>query len=179
MKPEEKSGADVGHDHLLHQLLALPKRIIQMHGVSALPEMVLHELCHDHCFNINKAVYLVDNPDFDCLQGVAGYVREECCHHKDDLWKDPHTFEEDMQNAPYRQEIKGFADHSLCAHKQREYSQKELEELGNRLGIKHPLCFTWGTKHDNHGILIVEDDSRCESEKKKLLYNVISLLSIC
>lgn len=176
MKPREKDSLET-ENGLLHQLLALPDRIIKLHSISSLPQIVLHELCHDHCFGIEKAAYLIDNPDFNCVRGVAGYCKDECTRHKEDVWSDPHSFNDDMKDAPYHQEVQCFSDHSV--RHAGDYSTEELHILGQRLGIAKPLCFTWGTKHDNNGILIVESDSCSQENRRRLLYNVLSLLSLC
>ena len=56
------------------RLADLPKRMVPLYDLEAIgniPEFVLHDLCHEDCFNLKKAAFLVDNPDFDSLQGVA------------------------------------------------------------------------------------------------------------
>ena len=47
-------------------------------------EFVLHDICNPNCFNLQKAAFLVDNPDFDCLKGVAGFSADEA-YQKHDL----------------------------------------------------------------------------------------------
>ena len=75
--------------NLIKNLSKLPHRILQNYHLAALSEIILHELGHKDCFDFKRAVYLVDNPDFDHLVGVAGFCNGECKHHKSDLWDCP------------------------------------------------------------------------------------------
>ena len=62
-------------NRMLHHLAQLPRLMIDVHGRDNISEFILHELCSEPCFNLRKAAYLVDNPDFNCLRGVAGFAR--------------------------------------------------------------------------------------------------------
>lgn len=70
------------HKQVLVCLSCLPHKMLSVHGLSNATEFVLHELCQSSCFNLKKAAYFVDNPDFDRLQGVAGFNKEEEYTHK-------------------------------------------------------------------------------------------------
>jgi len=63
------------HD-LFKNLSSLPRMILVCNGCENIFELLLHDLCHPTCFNLKKVAYFVDNPDFDCLQGVAGVARD-------------------------------------------------------------------------------------------------------
>ena len=71
------------HDHLdrrhnvLHHLTHLPRKIVSLNGAENLTEFVLHDLCQSRCFNLPKAAYFVNNPDFNCIKGVAGVHADE------------------------------------------------------------------------------------------------------
>ena len=104
--------------HVTH-LLGLPHKILSHHEIEALAPIVLHELGHVNPFGLTKACYFIDNPDFDCLRGVAGYNKEECFNHKDDVWEDPHSFALDMKDAPYHKQMLQFADKSLHLNDER------------------------------------------------------------
>ena len=62
------------HYTILNTLSKLPRKMLSLKGQENVTEFVLHELCHKNCFNLDKAAYFVDNPDFDCLKGMAGFA---------------------------------------------------------------------------------------------------------
>ena len=102
------------HHTLLSNLQQLPRKILLLPGTYNVPEFVLHELCNEKCFNVHKAAYFVDNPDFDCLKGVAGINHEEGVI-KDDIWSDPDRFSEKMKASPFNQKVRSVLHQS--AHK--------------------------------------------------------------
>ncbi len=163
---------------LLHTLIDLPHRILQSHDSDELSPIVLHDLGHDHHFGLNKAVYLVDNPDFDCLRGVAGFCRDECKFHKADVWEKPHEFAQDMASAEFHQLMKKFSDNSI-SRQNHQHTPESLALLGQKLGIKNPSCCVWNMKHGNHGILIFEEHDQRLARQKDLINKVTALLSLC
>ena len=168
-------------DHrLANHLSSLLHKVLNYHEVDGLADMVLHELGHDDCFGLNKATYLVDNPDFNHLLGVAGYHKEECLCHKEDIWVDPYVFKNDMKKAQYHNEVKKFLRDSL-RRKDVDFSNaNDVEELAENLGIKDAHYFTWNMKHGNHGLIIFEKgDKSIDEWREGLLANVAGLLSFC
>ncbi len=165
---------------LASYLSGLLHKALQFHDVDGLAQIVLHELGHDHSFALNKATYLIDNPDFNHLLGVAGYSHDECHYHNDDMWKDPYNFLNDMKTAEYHNHVKAFLNDSLRRKDINLNSATEVTELGTHLGIEKPEFFAWNMKHGNHGLLLFE---RKEEEgndwRKGLLRNVAALLSFC
>ena len=65
------------HIDILDKLCHLPRKILSLHGHDNITELILHELCNEQCFNLEKAAYFIDNPDFDCFKGVAGHCRSQ------------------------------------------------------------------------------------------------------
>lgn len=168
-----------GHDQtLLNNLVSLPHRILQLHDVDELSPLVLHELGHDSHFGLNKAVYLVDNPDFDSLRGVAGFCRDECHLHKQNVWDDPQAFAHDMSQAQFHQTMKQFRDGSVTRN-QEHCTQDGLAALGQKLGLNNPSCCTWSTRHGNQGILLFEARDDMKEPQRNLLSQIIALLSFC
>lgn len=162
---------------LLERLVSLPNRILQLHDVEELSPLVLHELGHDSHFGLKKAVYLIDNPDFDSLKGVAGFCRDECHLHKQNILDDPQSFAHDMAHASFHQSMKQFRDGSIARN--HDYcSQDGITHLGERLGLNNPSCCTWNTRHGNQGILLFEADDM-KDHQKSLLSQIIALLSFC
>ena len=168
---------DVGT--ILEKLTKIPAKILLHHEVHDLPQLILHDLSHDDAFGFDKAVYLVDNPDFNCLKGVAGYSRDECKFHKHDIWQDPHCFHDDMQTADFNSRLKQFLRHGLKRNDIDTHIDNDLTELGESLGLKNPGFLIWQMRHGNHGILIFETNERFLEKKQNLLKHAGPLLSLC
>src|SRR5437016_735872 len=101
MKPE------ISCIKLLNHLAQIPRNIINLHHRENLAEFVLYELCDSNCFNFHRAAYFVDNADFDCIKGIAGFDSKECFN-KNRIWKDPDGFSEHMKNASFNSQVRGF-----------------------------------------------------------------------
>lgn len=170
----------VDHDELLLVgLLELPLKILSHHEVPGLEQMVLHDLSHENNFGFTKATYLIDNPEFDCLKGVAGFCNEECCYHKHDLWRDPYSFAGDMQHAAFHKDMNNFLRNGLRNKEKHVHCEDDVRELGLLLGMKQPSFFVWDMRHGNHGILIFEDGNHNLERRKSWLKNAAALLSLC
>ncbi|MFC1894641.1 hypothetical protein ACFLYH_01690 [Candidatus Dependentiae bacterium] len=168
-------------DHrLMDHLSGLLGKVLSNHDVDGLPDMVLHELGHDNCFSLKKATYLIDNPDFDHLLGVAGYNCNECSNHKDDLWENPHTFKDDMKPAKYHNDIKKILQSSLKRKDINLNDSGDIIQLAKELGVEKPAYFSWNMKYGNHGLLIFEEPQESVSKwREGLLTNISALLSFC
>lgn len=168
---------DVGS--VLEKITEIPSKILLYHEVQDLPQIVLHNLSHDDVFNFNKAVYLVDNPDFDCLKGVAGYSSDECQFHNHDVWQDPQHFHQDMESADFSSKLRQFLRHGLKRKDINTHDEEDLTQLGQALGLKNPAFLTWQMRHGNHGILIFETNEQLFEKKHNLLKQAGPLLSLC
>jgi hypothetical protein len=155
---------------LVDSLSQVPHKILKNYHLESLSQMVLHELGHQGCFGFNKAVYFIDNPDFDHLIGVAGFCKADCKHHKNDMWSNPDSFSGDMKCANFNNDIRKIA--LKC-------NSFDLRELGKSAGMKNPEFFRWDMKHGNHGILMFEQGKELSSWNKNLLMNAAALLSLC
>ncbi|MFH1643916.1 MAG: hypothetical protein ABIA74_01955 [bacterium] len=165
---------------IIRYLSALPHKILQFHDLDGLAQMILHELAHKPAFNLKRATYLVDNPDFDHLIGVAGFEEQECHLHKVDLWQSPDLFSNDMQEANFHNDIKKFLKNSLKKNDINLNNSQEVSGLGHFLGMKEPDYFSWNMKHGNHGILLFDKGEHDLPEwKRELLMNAAALLSLC
>ena len=113
-KKETKStcsgcGEDVlNHKPMAQRLLYIPQKILCHHEIEALPQIIMHDLGHKEHLDLNRATFLIDNPDFDFLRGVAGFCKDECKFHKSDLWEDPCSFHQDMSEAVFHKNMKCF-----------------------------------------------------------------------
>lgn len=166
------------HEHYeqLSQLHQLPRKILLLHGTENMPEFVLHELCHEKCFNVHKAAYFVDNPDFDCLKGVAGINRDEVVG-AEDIWAHPDHFAEVMKASSFNQEVRNFMGQSV--HKKQMAEGDITHMLADLLHMNHPRLFCWAMKHDNHGFFIIEDDDANRIWDDGQLLNSVHLLGFC
>jgi len=171
-------GDGMGYDSLAN-LLHLPHKILEFHDVDGLAQIVLHELGHNGSLGLSRAGYLVDNPAFVCLRGVAGYSNEECGMHKQDMWSSPQSFADDMKNAEFNQKIATFYDRSIQRKKNDEIDPEAVKTLGHMLGLQRPSLLKWKMKHGNNGILVFEDNGMNMARRKELLHPFVALLSMC
>lgn len=148
------------------------------HDHDGLAHMVLHELSHVDSFGLSRAGYFIENPDFDCLKGVAGYDSNECPVQRADVWNDPVAFMQRMQSSPFQQKVSSFS-HTSLPRKEDTIDEAAVNELGHMLGMQNPSFFTWRMKHGNNGILIFEDNGSHIAHHRKLLSNFAALLSLC
>ena len=159
---------------LLRCLACIPKKMIGVHGIDNIPEFVLHELCNEHCFNLGKAAYFVDNPDFDHLKGVAGFSSQEAYADHDTMWDDPATFTLYMRSCPFNQTVRSCCRKSI--RRNGDAISSVVQTLATDLGFDNPQSVEWDMKHDNHGILIYEGGIQ---NLKAHLNNSLYLLSFC
>jgi len=162
---------------VLTRLSNLPRMILMLKERDNSPEFVLHDLCHPTCFNLHKAAYLVDNPDFDCVHGIAGFSRDEATIDTDDIWENQDEFSNVMQASRFNNNVRQIERASLKRSNGSE--QEVVQELAQLLDISQPTACTWNMKHDNYGMLIFERAAFDDSELDEYLVNGVSLLSFC
>lgn len=165
------------NEKLLNIFLKIPHKILHHHEHDALASMILHEIGSHLGFN--RATYLVDNPDFGCLKGVAGFCKDDCKEPKEGLWDHPEGFEKNMEQATFYSEVKKFMNQNVN-RMEGECDPNELVALGERLGIQNPQVFTWNMRHGNTGILIFDHGEKkvCKN-MTDVLKQVGTLLSLC
>jgi hypothetical protein len=163
----------------LDNLLGLPRKILHYHGVDGLAQIVLHELGHHDSFGISKAGYLVDNPDFGCMRGIAGYQSDECAYHKPDVWNDPYSFVSDMQQAKFHGDVVKFSHTSLTRNDHDDIDEQSVHAVGHMLGMKNPLWIAWPMQHGNNGVLLFEQNSQAAAHHRDIFQHFVPLLSLC
>lgn len=162
------------HD-LLHSLANLPQKVLSLHGTENVSEFVLHDLCNARCFDIPKAAYIVDNPDFDMLKGVAGFSANEAFN-SEIIWETPELFIAHMKEAPFNQKVRGLKRASF-----RKFGVSDQETsavIGDYLGLTKPSYCSWQMKHDNHGILVYESANN-PVVTPDIILNGVCLLGFC
>jgi hypothetical protein len=167
--------SDMSHIKLLSHLTQIPRNIINFHQRENLAEFDLHELCHSNCLNIPKAAYLVDNTDFDCLKGIAGFDSKEYFD-KNSIWNDPDGFSHHMKQALFNNQVRGFEKNS--GKFKLEPNQSLIDSIADEFAIENPHFYTIPVKHDNIGILVYETNGSIKPEEDNII-NGLSLLGFC
>ncbi len=162
------------HQAVLSYLAHVPSKLLAYYDHDALAELVLCDLSGGHCFNFAKAAYLVNNPDFNCLKGVAGIaVYPEVA--QGNVWEHPDAASDRMRHCQFNKKVRTVFKASLP----QEYEQREssLQNLSRELGFVRPSSCTWPLKHGNTGVLLFE---RPESDDiDQHLATGLSLLGFC
>ena len=161
--------------NVLQRLHGLPRKMTSMHNARNVVEFVLHELCQKQCFDIPRAAYFIDNPDYDCMKGIAGYSQQENFD-KEDIWSCPLDFTSYMQGAAFNNAVRKFNRHSC--HRHNEPIEEVATQIAHELGINQVGCCIVAMPHDNHGILVYEKIIE-DPQDKECLMNGASLLSFC
>lgn len=162
--------------NVTHYLAGLPRKILQLHGRDNVTEFVLHELGTEDCFNLQRIAYVVDNPDFNCLKGVAGYCHQEAYHPRHSIWEEPDIFSEHMKKSAFNSKIRNFYKPSQV--KNGASDAQIVAEIARELDFSNPSFYAWTMKHDNHGILLYEkaDNDSCPCD---YLLDGLCLIGFC
>jgi len=162
---------------ILTHLSVLPQKILSLHGRDDLAEFVLRDLCHERCFNLKKAAFFVDNPDFNHLKGVAGFSHEENPTVCDLLWEHPEDFMVRIKESPFNQKVRDLWLPSLQVVQESE--QEVIQSVAQLLGINKPLSCSCAVKHGNHGILVFEKENQNNTAADEHVTHGVSLLGFC
>ena len=155
---------------VLVAVTAIPKNIIKMHGTENITEFVLHNLCQKECFNLTKAAYFIDNPDFDHLKGVAGFSHLEAYKSQQNHWSEVDLFTQHMKAIEFNNKVR---DICLCSMKKNKDSEKDvIQNLSETLNLSNPRYFVWPTKYDNNGVFLFEspEDSVAEEHLEETMH---------
>lgn len=164
------------HQQLLYRLSTMPRKIIALHDHDNTIDFVLHELCNKNCLNMDKAAYFVDNPDFDHCKGIAGFSSVET-YPQDDIWKDPQSFRDYVQKAPFNIKVRSV---DLPSYN-RETNDKTvlINSIGNELSMENPMVFMINLRHGNHGILLCKPSATGLYGSDDDMVNWLSYLGLC
>jgi hypothetical protein len=162
-------------NNLLRYLSNLPKLMVGLHGRDNITEFVLYALCQKNCFNLPKAAYFVENPDFSCLKGMTGISHDELFDENISIWDNPNDFSFHMQQAPFNLEIRHLEYPNIH---QNNTIQEVLEELAQTLQFDtNYQVRSWPMKHDNRGILLYKTSP--DELTDEHLVDGLHLLSFC
>lgn len=161
---------------LLTKLSDFSKNVTQHHHLENLSEFVLHDACSIDQFNVSKAAYLVNNPDFSCLKGVVGYHAPESFK-KGDLWMNQKAFTSHMKSSNFNQQVRSIEDKALILDGQR-MDDARIYGLADQLEINDPMYHVWTMKHDNQGVLIFQRPQDFDMGEEHFLH-FLYMLSFC
>lgn len=163
------------HKKIVRYLSCLPKQMLAIESMDNITEFVLHGLCNKDCFDLERAAYFVDNPDFDCFKGVAGFVKSEHDRDWDNIWSNPEAFSSSMQKSNFNQKVRTYLSRSVAS------SNKNLEdliqEIGKELGFQNPSACSWDMKYFNKGFLVYEKNGDKDFDEHFL--SSLYFLSFC
>lgn len=158
-------------------IITIPQKMLQLHDDDHLAEYILQDLSQKNCLNFQKAAYFVDNPDFDCLKGIAGYSCTEPDFIHEKFWKNPKGGKEALQKSPFNTQVRSYL---RASHKRGALADHHLvQEVADQLGMQHPQYCTWTMKHDNHGILMYQYANEEEAPSAHCVLSGACLLSFC
>ena len=158
---------------MLHKFGKFSRNMIDNHHLENLSEFVLHDVCSDDEFGIEKAAYLVHNPDFNCVKGVAGFHRQESFNSSS--WNDHKAFTSHMKQADFNQLVRAYSQENFN-HK--EISDQHIEQFAEALQIVDPAYHTWNAKHNNQGLFIFDGSANSQALKSHLQH-FLHMLSFC
>jgi hypothetical protein len=162
-------------NRMLHHLAQLPRLMVHIHGRDNVSEFLLHELCSEPCFNLRKAAYFVNNPDFKVVRGIAGFADDQA-YKGQEIWQNPDQFSNHMEKAAFNNQVRSmhFDDINLSVDE-----RKFLNEMAQKLGFGSCANCSWKMRHDNHGILMYEKADPEDLIVDKHIVDGMSLLSFC
>lgn len=162
-------------NQMLRYLSRLPRLMNQIHGRDNVSQFLLHELCSEPCFNLRKAAYFVDNPDFNCLRGLAGFSRDQAYAPGHGIWQDPDGFSAHMERSAFNNKVRSISHQSI----KQANDQQLLHDLAQKLDLCECANCSWNLRHDNVGFLIYEKANPQDAAVDEHLLDGMSLLSFC
>jgi hypothetical protein len=180
MRPIFLHELDSHEGQLVSRLLDLPHKILSYDDLDGIQQLVLYELAHDQSFGLSKASYLIDNPEFNCLKGVAGYDKTECAAGAGkNPWDDPKGFIDAMKDGKFHQQVASFMHTSLARTSQADLDNDAIAQLSKKIGMDNSSFVTWPMRHGNHGILLFEEGEVPQERRRELLQHFVALLGLC
>ncbi len=159
----------------LYRLSKIAPQMVMIHGAHNLAEFVLYELSHPECFDFQKIAFFVDNPDFNCLRGVAGVTTEEraAAPGGENIWQATEAFSSHMAQAPFNQSVRKIASTSAL----RDRQEDRVAEIMRQLAFGAAAWQTFPLKHGNYGLLLYELPA--QEGRKELVPSAAALLAFC
>lgn len=165
------------HEHVLCCLSSLPRKIMAVHELENVPEFVLQDICNENCFNIIRAAYFIDNPDFDQCKGVAGFCQKEAYQAHETMWEHPQAFSQFMQESQFNQQVRALTLASIARNNKKH--EQIVHEVAPQLNFINPAWCTWDLKHYNHGLIIYEKADLDDEVVDQHFLNTLYVLGFC
>lgn len=167
------------NDKVWQVLLDLPDKIIKNHETEGLATLVLHDLGLSDRIGFRRACYLIDNPDFGCLKGVACFCQAYASQCSNDPWQNPVDFVKGIEQSSFYGDMQKFIVENV-EREQGSCKLASLNTIGTKLGMIEPHVVTWDMRHGNKGILIYEEDEKATCKcNPGLLEKLCALLGLC
>ena len=168
------------YQQVMNRLIDLPNKISRNYDLQYLPQLVLHYIGHKDCFDLKKAAYFADNPDFDHFLGAAGYDQNECCYDNlDNLWSEPSKYLTHSEDGNFHNKIQKILRTSFKKQGASLSNSEDLSLLAKELGMESPNIVSWDLKHGNHGVLMYETNKTLDQQNADLLEKALSFLNFC
>jgi len=162
---------------VLHNLSKLPKKIIERHSHEQLHEFILHEIACEGCFDLSKVIFLIDNPEFNILKGIAGVARTEAFSNGDSIWTDIDRFTIHMKGAAFNDKAK---KHNGLSHKKNNIAtEPAFKEIAHSFDMADSSLCSLELKHGNHGYLLYEKMNPKDNSCDEYIEHALSLLGFC
>ena len=159
---------------ILESLSRLPEHLIKYHTEDRLADLVLHHLCKDDCFGMQKAAYLVNNPDFACLKGVSGWHKDHVAY-ESCPWSDQEAVRSRLEQSPFHKSIQNI---DACAV-DHQVDGQEILDIAQQLGFENPAYVVFPIKHDNEGIFLYEKMHNDVHELTSTIHRGACYLGLC
>lgn len=168
---------DDRHKHVLECLSSLPRKILSLYERDDIPEFVLQDICSENCFNIMRAAYFIDNPDFNSCKGVAGFCRDEAYRAHDTMWQDPASFSKFMHESLFNNQVRGVQRESIIRNN--HVYDDVIKELAPSLGFVNPAWCNWHLKYYNEGLIVYEKADFADETFDEHFMNTLYVLGFC
>lgn len=166
------------HKRLLGVLSNLPKKMMSVNDISDnLAELVICDLCNEECFDIKRAAFFVDNPDFDMLKGVTGFHKTEGHTQWRPEWDNYEEITVIMKRSPFNQKVRHFVSTSP---KRNDHSLDNIvAQIAKEFEIPGHSYISLGLKHGNHGLFVYENNRPEADLINKHLADILHVLGFC
>ncbi|HAU30545.1 MAG: hypothetical protein UV79_C0014G0006 [candidate division TM6 bacterium GW2011_GWF2_43_17] len=161
---------------VVQRLTRIPRQLLDSYTYQNPAELVLGELCHQECFNVTRAAFFVDNPDFDCVRGIAGYDVQDHTDSHEACWIERDAFGLRMRCSSFNKLVRSLAPQSISRQEQREYA---LSALAEQLDFRVPAVTFFEMPHENKGLIVFERPEEDIAELEQLWEDACSLLAFC
>lgn len=159
------------YHEILMAISNLPHKIVTLHSHDSLPALVLNTVCSKECFDIKRAAYIVNNPDFNCLKGIVGIDQSSVTDmSQEHAWQAPDELLQRLHRSSFHNLVAGYSAHEAL---------RDTTALAEHLSMHNSRPCRWRMKYNNEGIVLYEPGRELSHEEEEMLQRSLSLLSFC